>query len=397
VDNTPTTVIEPAAEAAAAARRALIGASVLVATGWATTLVYVAVIPQFQADRDISTAQLGWFGTAGFIATFIGQAFVAPSADRRSQRQVMALASTLLVVGLTWLAVGQGYWWLVAARGVSGLGLGILVPVATAAVMRLAAEPGKAAGRLQAATSAGIALGPLFGGLAADRLSVTWILGGAAIAAAMATPAILMLPAGSTEVQGLGGGGASELLRSRRFLGATLIGGAFMAAVGAYDTLWSRYLDDLGATPALIGLSFVLFAIPYALWAGTAGRASDRLGPATVAQGGAVVMVGSIVVYALSASPWLSTLVALVESSGQAFVAVAATVAVTASASVERQATAHGLSSGIGTLIAASTAAIAAPLYAGGGGGVLFGATAVAYVVLMTAGLLLYRSAPARV
>ena len=378
------------------ARRAVLGACLLLATGWASTLVYSAVIPQLQADRGIATDQLGWFGTAGFLATFVGQAVLAPAADRRSQRQVALLASVLLVVGLGSLAVGRGYWWLVAARAISGLGLGVMIPVVTAAVMSLATEPGHAAGRLQMAASAGIALGPLGGALAAGRVSVTTILLGSAAIALLAAPAILLLPAGRAEV-GRTHGGATELLRSRRFLGATLIGAAFMAAVGAYDTLWSRYLHDLGGSPGLIGISFVLFAVPYALWAGTAGRATDRHGTSRVALGGAVAMACSIAAYALSTSAVASTLVALVESSGQAFVAVAATVAVTASAPLARQATAHGLATGLGTLVAALTSAVAAPIYAAHGPSVLFTLTLVAYVTLIVAGLHLNRSRPTAV
>jgi DHA1 family multidrug resistance protein-like MFS transporter len=289
------------------------------------------------------------------------------------------------------MALGEGYWWLVASRGVSGLGLGVMIPVVTASVMRLVDQPGRAAGRMQAATSAGIALGPLAGALAAGRLSVTAILFGSALIALAAVPAILLLPAGRAEVAHTAGG-ATELLRSRRFIGATLIGAAFMAAVGSYDTLWSRYLADLGGSATLIGISFVLFAIPYALWAGTAGRATDRVGPNRVAIGGAIAMALSISLYALSQSAVASALVALVESSGQAFVAVAATVAVTASAPAARQATAHGLASGLGTLVAAATSAVAAPIYAAWGAGPLFGLTLLAYVGFMGAGLHLNRS-----
>lgn len=386
-----TTIADRAATPAPAVRRAIAGAAILLAAGWASTLVYAAVIPQLQDDRGISTSELGWFGTAGFLATFLGQAVLAPIADLRSQRCVAFLASVLLVAGLGWLAVGDGYWWLVSARFVSGLGLGVMIPVVTAAVMRLAVDPGRAAGILQAAASAGIALGPLAGALAADRVSVTTILLGSAFIALAAVPAILLLPAGRAEVGHTTKGGAGELLRSRRFLGATLIGAAFMAAVGAYDTLWSRYIDDLGGSNLLIGLGFVLFAIPYALFAGTAGRATDRHGPHAVARGGAVVMGFAIALYALSSSPLLSTVVALLESSGQAFVAVAATVAVTAAAPAARQATAHGLAAGLGTLVAAVTSAIAAPVYAAHGHGVLFGLTLMAYVAIMGAGLRLSR------
>jgi DHA1 family multidrug resistance protein-like MFS transporter len=371
-------------------RRAIIGASLLLATGWSSTLVYMAVIPQLQDARHIETSQLGWIGTAGFVATFIGQVLVAPAADRRSQRQVVGLASALLVVGLSIFALPAGYEWLLVGRAVSGLGLGVLIPVVTASVMRLVDEPGRAAGRMQAAASAGIALGPLAGALLAGRISVSFILLGAAAIALAAVPAIWLLPAGRAEVTHVRGG-AGELLRSRRFVGATLIGAAFMAAVGAYDTLWARYLTDLGGSATLVGLSFVLFAIPYALWAGTAGRATDRYGANLVAGTAALAMGLAIATYALSGSAILSTVVALVESSGQAFVAVAATVAVTAAAPAARQATAHGLASGLGTLVAAATSAVAAPIYAASGATVLFGITLVLYVLLMGSGLRLNR------
>ena len=378
-------------------------AAVAIACAWSAYLLYVALIPQLQEAKDVPTSQLGWFGTAGFVASFVGQVVVAPLADRFAQRRIAYAAGVVLALGLALFAVGEGMAVLVTARCLAGLGIGVLGPVLTAAAMRAARSPGgegtaRAAAVLQAAASAGIAVGPFLGALAVARVDATSILLAGAAVLLVSLTALRWIPATAGGADTATFAGAAHLLRTPVFWGAALIGAAFMAAVGAYDTLWSRFMDDIGASSALIGLSFVLFAVPYALLAGVAGRYVDRTSPVRAAGLGAVAMVLSIASYAVLRDPLAVSLVALLESSGQAFVAVASSVAVTRAATVERQATAHGLASGVSTLVAATSSALAAPIYAASGPALLFGLTTVAYVALMGGALVVshrYRHAAA--
>jgi MFS transporter, DHA1 family, multidrug resistance protein len=372
----------------------------VLATAWSAYLIYVALLPQLQEAKGIATANLGWLGTAGFLATFAGQTLIAPHADRLPQRVIAVAAGCVLAAGLALFAVANGLPALIAARALAGLGLGVLAPVVTAAAMRSARAPGgegeaRAAGLLQTAASAGIAIGPFLGALAVSRVDATTILLVGAGVLIVGLGVLRWIPHSAGSGIEATFDGAATLMHTRAFWGAALIGAAFMAAVGAYDTLWSRFMDDLGASSLLIGLSFVLFAVPYAVLAGPAGRYVDRTSPVRAAGLGAIAMFVSIVAYATLRNPSAIVLVALVESSGQAFVAVASTVAVARAAPVERQASAYGLSSGVSTLLAASTSMVAAPIYAAGGPSLLFGLTAGLYVLIMGTALRLTHGAAA--
>ena len=52
------------------------------------------------------------------------------------------------------------------------------------------------------------------------------------------------------------------LLKHRRVLVATLLALALFLPVGVFDSLWDRYLTDLGGSNLLVGLTFALFALP---------------------------------------------------------------------------------------------------------------------------------------
>lgn len=71
---------------------------------------------------------------------------------------------------------------------------------------------------------------------------------------------------------------AFDLLRIPRTRVGLLLSIGLYLPVGVYDALWDRYLTDRGASNTMIGLSFLMYGIPFALLSAAGGRAADRIG-----------------------------------------------------------------------------------------------------------------------
>ena len=77
----------------------------------------------------------------------------------------------------------------------------------------------------------------------------------------------------------LPGGVALDLLRYREVVVAALLSLALFLPVGIYDSLWSRYLQDRGASTLFIGVTLTLYGVPFITLASRGGRLADRTGP----------------------------------------------------------------------------------------------------------------------
>ena len=138
-------------------RRLLVGSGV----GWALDAMDVGlisfVIAALKVQWDLSSGQMSWIASAGFIGMALGASLGGLLADRIGRRQVFAL--TLLVYGLATGASALA--WSVASlivlRFVVGLGLGAELPVASTLVSEFA--PARIRGRVVVALEAFWAVG----------------------------------------------------------------------------------------------------------------------------------------------------------------------------------------------------------------------------------------------
>ncbi len=325
-----------------AAERWLLAASFLMAS--ASIAVFV-LLPDLQAELGLSTASLGPIAAASFLAGFGAQLLLAPLADRGWEQRLLVGSLVAAAISLLGTALATNATTLVAMRALEGLALGAFIPATRAIVSRTAgAEIGERLGRLSAAEFAGIAIGPLVAaGIAAmwsaDAALVTLAL------VALATVPVVNRIAGAVDAgSGVPTGphtpildtprSGLDLLATRKVWAALLLTVAVTIPVGAYDTLWARFLTDHGASTLVIGASLTVFAVPYVLLAGRAGRLSDRMGPLPAAALGLVVMSVVIVGYGLLTNVGIIIAIGLVESTGQALAAPAAQAAASRSVPV---------------------------------------------------------------
>ncbi|MGL5818036.1 MAG: MFS transporter [Phycicoccus sp.] len=410
----------------------------------AGSFVVFPLLPTLQGTLGVSTAAIGYLAAAGFAAALVAELAVAPLADRGHAR-AMAVAGTLLVAaGLAGSSLAGAGWHLIAGRALVGFGFGMFVSAASALLVRSdPARSGERLGRLGAAELAGIAVGPMAGGAAVVVASPAVILAVSAGAVLLATPIVLngfretraaapdpvramtdvrsahddrsatdarsapaaqtatgtraesdahATPAASVPVPRV----SLDLLASRRVVGIVLLYAAVMVPTGAYDGVWPRFMADLGANPLLTAASYALFAVPFVLVSGWAGRLADRRGGVSAFARGLAVLLPIIGFYGIVDSPWVATGMGLVESTGQALAFIGAAAAMAHTVDPARAGSAQGLLRGIGLLAATAAAALSGLAYDGGGALLLFGGTAAAVAVLAGLGLVLARTGQAR-
>ena len=389
----------------------VVAATVLMSSG---AMVIFPLLPTLQQRLGISTAEVGYIAAAGFAASLAAELIVAPYADRGRAR-VMGVAGVLLMAaGLLGSALATETWHLVAGRAVDGFGFGLFMAAASALIVR--ADPlraGESLGRLGAAELGGIALGPLASGLAiavaAPGPILAWsaaavLIGVVPVALAFRERPAAVGPAASDAPAASVARAATtpaprpprislDLLRSPLVVGILLLYGAVMVPTGAYDGIWPRFMTDIGASEALTALSYTLFAVPYALLAGWAGRLADRIGGVSAFVRGAVVLVPIVALYGIIGDPWVATGVGFVESSGQALAFIGAAAAMAQAVPAARAGASQGLMRAFGLLTATVAAALSGLAYETGGPLALFGGTAVVVALVIASGLLVVRAA----
>ena len=394
------------------------------------SFVIFPLIPALQSSLGVSTAEIGYLAAVGFGAALIAELIVAPAADRGHAR-LMAVTGVLLVAAsLGASALASAGWQLIVARGIGGFGFGIFVIAASALLVRSDhARSGELLGRLGAAELAGIAIGPLASGVTISFAGPSAILGVTAVVVLAALVPVLVgfrearrasagvgdaidgddphpttggIAAGVMGFDGTDAGGglrlgatppasSLDLLRSPRIIGIVLLYAAVMVPTGAYDGIWPRFMADIGASPLLTAASYALFAIPYVLVAGWAGRLADRRGGVSAYWRGLAILLPIVTLYGVVGNPFIATGMGFVESTGQALAFIGAAAAMAHGVDPARAGSAQGLLRGIGLVAATIAAALSGLAYEAGGQLLLFGGTAVAVFVIAALGLLLAR------
>ena len=385
------------------------------------SLAVFPLLAEIQTEHGLSTASLGIVGGIAFLSSVVAQLVLAPFADRGHERSMLVASLVLTAFSLSAMALASDVATMSLARALEGIAFGIYLPVTRAIVTRNAGDSvGERLGRLSSAELIGVAAGPLLAAALAEATSVDVALYAFAVLALVTVPIglrvpiprltdpdepVIVDPASDSLDAAFPGLGAQlpprrqpvlalGMLRERPVQIAVLLAVSIMVPVGAYDTLWSRFLTDLGASTTLIGLSLAAFALPYIVLATRAGRLSDRIGavPATVL--GMMITTVIMVIYGFMTSPWIITGFALIESTGQALAAPGSQAAMAHAAGEHRAAAGQGLAGAIGTFAAGVVATIAAPVYDAGGPAVLFSATAGFVSLVILTAWLLHRSTP---
>lgn len=202
------------------------------------------------------------------------------AADRFSRRPVMVVSMALFGLFYLGYLLPVPVVLLLAVRAVHTFFGGAYRPAAAAMVADLVppSERGRAFGLLRAADMSGILIGPVLGGLLATiRLDLVFYAG--AFLCLGSAAVLLRLPRAPRQAVSASPPVPEHPLAVVRLLGPVLLLALpIQWVIGDYDTIWSLFMNSVGATKLQIGLSFAVYAVPIIALSGFLGGIGDRLG-----------------------------------------------------------------------------------------------------------------------
>jgi len=356
-----------------------------------STSVIFALISDLQDAVGLSTASLGLIAATGFLVGLAAGLIVAPWADRGWARRLLLGGLALSAVGGIGFALAQSLAALLFSRALIGAAAGCFLPAARAIVAGV--EPQRAGenlGRLARVDLAGFASGPIIGGVLFSIVGLrpTFVFFAVVAVVALVVLAPRPLPTLPTSVES--SRPSLSLLRHRRVVVATLLALTLFLPVGLFDSLWDRYLTDLGGDNLVVGLTFLLFAIPFVLFTARLGRLADRIGHVRIALCGLTVLIPVTAVYGVIRSIPVLVVLPMVESLAQAATVPASQAAMADACPPGRAAAGQGLAVATQLAGAGIAALLAAPAYEQFGPEPLFATTALVMAVIALTAFVLH-------
>jgi DHA1 family multidrug resistance protein-like MFS transporter len=354
------------------------------------------LLPLFLRDNGTSDAMVGAVMASFFVAGVLTQYAAGHLTDRLGHRRVITVGLVLYAVASLGFLLSIGAGGYVGMRGLQGVGAGA-VQVASLALVGVVVpldRRGRAFSAVFAAQLAGMALGPLAGSIA-GLSHLKWLFVATAGLSLLAVFPVLLGAVAPGTVQ-REETARSPLVVSRALVGVAIVGVAAGLVTGVYETCWSLLMSSRGAAEWQIGVSWTLFAIPFAAFSPVAGWLVDHLDRRHLAIGALVASSGFAASYPFI--PHVAVLMGLgaIEAIGVAVAFPAAQSLLTQTTSPDSLGRAQGL------FTTAETASIAV---AAAASGVMFGAarwlpfvTAAAAGIALTLALpTLWRTLPGRV
>lgn len=249
---------------------------------WAGAGAILPLLPLYVRDRGGSDAVVGAVMAGFFVAAFFFQYGAGRMSDRLGRLPVMLGGLVVEGVGsLLFLLPGPPALDVVfralQGAGAGGSGVAALAMVSHAVPM---SHRGRAVGRVYAAQIGGLAIGPVLGSLAGlGAMRVLFV-----VAAAASTGAVVPVLWGQRRAtqQGEDEDAVPAVPRDRPIYPRALTGALVAAAligvtVGIYEACWTLLLTHRGATQWEVGVSWTLFALPFALMSRPGGWLADHL------------------------------------------------------------------------------------------------------------------------
>jgi MFS family permease len=241
---------------------------------WLGASAILPLLPAYLRDHGSSTAMVGLVMAAYFLAGLVVQYPAGYLGDRIGHRPVLVgglLSYAVGSLGFLFHPEAAGY---IALRAAQGAGAGA-VQVASFALVGAAVPPerrGRAFSMLFAGQLGGMAIGPLAGSLVGvSGMGVLF-----AVSAMTSTIAGVWVLVSLPRVPPTRHATHVRLVIHRVYLGVLMTGVVGGLITGVYETCWTLLLDLRGAEAWQVGLSWTLFAAPFAAFSPLAGRMADR-------------------------------------------------------------------------------------------------------------------------
>ncbi len=294
-------------------RRLVIGLCATTLLLWVGGSAILPLLPTYLRSEGSTPGLVGLVMASYFAASVLTQYPAGRISDRLGRREVIVAGLVLFSTGDVGFALVHGAGFAIIFRSLQGSGAGA-VTVASAATIGArvsVGDRGRSFGALYGSQMLALAVGPLVGSIIGQSsMRLLFLVGAAAGGVALVPLAVMTadrpISDESTsltlsgerridELEYLAGGNPVGLgatrERSHVDITATAIGVivAFSASgllAGVYESCWTLLLRSRHASSFDIGLSWTLFALPFAVLSIPAGRLAERMDRRVLAIGG---------------------------------------------------------------------------------------------------------------
>lgn len=244
---------------------------------WGGASAVLPLLPLYLRHHGSSVSLVGLTMAAFFAAAVVVQYPVGRLSDRIGRRQVQLAGLVTYAVATILFAFVTAPLAALVFRALQGAGTGVVDVANSATIGEVVppAERGRAFGALYGMRTAGLAVGPLLGTLLGVS-GMRFIFLAAAAVVLLATVPIGLFAPRRTHHEPLQAHERTALWRNRSVLGVGLSFLATGAVIGVYEVCWSLLLTSKGAHAWQIGLSWTLFALPFAIVSIPAGWLVDH-------------------------------------------------------------------------------------------------------------------------
>ena len=306
--------------------------SIAVLLQWAGAGALLPLLPLYVKDHGGSDAVVGSVMAAYFASAFVFQYGAGRLSDRLGRMPVLIGGLVVYALGSLLFLVRGPAPLDVVFRALQGAGAGGAMVAALAMISHAVplTQRGRATGLLYGAELGGLAIGPVVGSLAGVA-AMSWLFVAAAVASLVAIGPVLVARAaaraaeepvpGSAETPRRpasresgesrelaasgaarppaadGGGGMSRASAERAVWGALLAAAMIGVMSGVYESCWTLLMTRHGAAQWEIGVSWTLFALPFALLSRPAGWLADHFDRRWLAVGSLAWSVAFLATY----------------------------------------------------------------------------------------------------
>ncbi|MFN2466087.1 MAG: MFS transporter [Candidatus Dormibacteria bacterium] len=246
----------------------------------------IPILPLFLRERGVGYTTVGLVVGITFAVSFAAQYPMGRLSDRYGRRLFLIAGALVFAVSGAGFVLPLPVTGLLGLRVLQGLAVSAFFPSANALVADLSPPDrrGRAYGWLQAARISGLTVGPALGGVVAllgrsvvfETTAALELLAAAMLAVTI--PANLLHVHDEPAEATVSAEAVTTLRRRQRltFLGVASLMAGFTFLFGSYGTVWGLFMRTLGASDAMVGISFSAFGLPLLVFTPLAGWLADR-------------------------------------------------------------------------------------------------------------------------
>ncbi|WP_322797464.1 MFS transporter [Tepidiforma sp.] len=248
-------------------------------------LIITPILPEISEDFGVRVAVAGLLVTAYAIAGGVAAVFSGPFIDRLGRKPVVVAGMATLTVATALSALAPGFWALLGARALAGLGVACLTPAVFAAVGDYFSyeERGRAMSWVISANTSASIFGVPAGAVLSGVFSWRWTFVALAVVLVVFTWLLLTrLPKDAPRKLGEGGTGLAAIPRVLRDVPTTAaLFSNYLST--SYWFVFATYMgayfhDEFGLAKWALGGLTMTMGLGVLLGSNAGGRLADRVG-----------------------------------------------------------------------------------------------------------------------